>query len=31
MTAQEININPVNALMNSDGTPTQLGNIYIGN
>jgi len=30
MTAQEININPVNALMNTDGTPTQLGKIFIG-
>jgi len=30
MTAQEININPVNALMNTDGTPTSLGHMYIG-
>lgn len=30
MTAQEINISPVNALMNQDGTPTKLGHIFIG-
>jgi hypothetical protein len=30
MNAQQININPLNALMNEDGTPTALGNLYIG-
>jgi hypothetical protein len=30
MNAQLININPLNALMNQDGTPTPLGKIYIG-
>jgi len=30
MTAQLININPLNALMNQDGTPTALGRLYIG-
>lgn len=30
MTAAEININSVNALMNEDGTPTALGRIYLG-
>lgn len=31
MTAAEININPLNALMNPDGTPNALGNLYLGN
>ena len=31
MTPSEININPLNALMNEDGTPSPLGNLYIGN
>lgn len=30
MTAEEINIPAVNALMNQDGTPTKLGHMYIG-
>ena len=30
MTAGEININPLNALMKADGTPTDLGRLYIG-
>jgi hypothetical protein len=30
MTAAEININPVNSLMNQDGTPNALGKLYLG-